>query len=262
MGDSILARILAARRREVEKAMAHTPEGELRRRAAACAPVRDFATALRRLPYALIAEIKKGSPSRGVLRADLDFVALAGKYAKGGAAAISVVTEPEFFSGESAWLAEIRRAVQCPLLQKDFYFCPWQVWESRVLGADAILVILAMIDDGAAKALLETAAEAGMQALVEVHDESEAARAARLGAGIVGVNNRNLATFEVALEVSERLAAHLPSDAIKVSESGIGSAQDCSRLSAAGYQAFLVGEALVTSADPEGLLCAMRGADA
>lgn len=262
MGDSILARILAARRRRVEKAMAHTPESELRRRAAACAPARDFAASLRRPPYALIAEIKKRSPSRGMLRADLDPAALAGKYARGGATALSVVTEPDFFDGDSAWLSKIREAVTCPLLQKDFFFSPWQVWESRVLGADAILVILAMIDDGAAGALLEAAAEAGMQALVEVHDESEAARAARLGARIVGVNNRNLATFQVALEVSERLAAHLPSDAIKVSESGIGSAQDCRRLSAAGYQAFLVGEALVTSADPEGLLCAMRGADA
>lgn len=242
--------------------MATASEADLRNRAASCGAVRDFAAALKSPTYALIAEIKKASPSRGVLRADLDPGTLAQRYQDGGAAAISVVTEPDFFSGDTAWLAQVRRQVHCPLLQKDFFFSPWQVWESRVLSADAILIILAMIDDRAATALLAAAAEAGLQALVEVHNEDEAARAVRLGAGIVGVNNRDLATFEVSLEISERLAPHLPATTVKVSESGITSREDCRRLCAAGYDAFLVGEALVTSPDPETLLRAMRGADA
>jgi indole-3-glycerol phosphate synthase len=259
---SILERILAARRQRVERAMATTSEDNLRRRAASSGPVRDFAAALRQSPYALIAEIKKGSPSRGILRADLDCAALAVQYEAGGASALSVVTEPEFFSGDTAWLAVVRSKVRCPLLQKDFFFSPWQVWESRVLGADAILIILAMIDDRTAAALLETAAESGMYALVEVHNEAEAARATRLGADIVGVNNRDLASFDVDLAVSERLVSHLPPGAVRVSESGISSRADCERLSAAGFQAFLVGEALVTSSEPDMLLRAMRGTDA
>ena len=262
MGDSILERILATRRQRVERAMAETPEAELRRRAGDSPPVRDFAGVLCVPPYALIAEIKKGSPSRGIMRADLEPVALAQQYEHGGAAALSVVTEPDFFSGDPTWLTEIRKAVACPLLQKDFFFSPWQVWEARARGADAILVILAMVDLETAAALLDSAREAGMHALVEVHDDREAARATELGAGIVGVNNRDLATFEVTLETSERLASHLPPNAIKVSESGIRSLDDCRRLHAAGFRAFLVGEALVTSGHPGAALRAMRGTDA
>lgn len=262
MGDSVLTRILAARRQRVAQAMQATSETDLRRRAAACGPVRNFAAALKKSPYALIAEIKKGSPSRGLMRADLDPAAIAARYQAGGAAAISVVTEPDHFFGDTAWLARVRRQVDGPLLQKDFFFTPWQVWESRVLGADAILVILAMIDDPTAAALLAAAAEAGLYALVEVHNGQEASRAAGLGASIVGVNNRNLATFDVSLATSERLAPHLPANALKVSESGIGSREDCRRLSAAGYDAFLVGEAVMTSPDPENRLRTMRGDDA
>jgi len=262
MDDSILERILAARRKRVFAAMARISEAALQRRAVSCPPPRDFGAALSKAPYALIAEIKKGSPSRGLLRVDLDWIALAEKYRAGGAAALSVVTEPDFFSGDTAWLRQIRPRVECPILQKDFFFSSWQVWESRVLGADAILVILAMIDDPTAAALLEAAAQAGMHALVEVHNEIEAARAVRLGADIVGVNNRDLATFKVNLEVSERLANHLPAKAVKVSESGIDSPEACRRLNAAGYQAFLVGEALVTSPDPGQRIRELRGDDA
>jgi indole-3-glycerol phosphate synthase len=258
MGASILQRILAARQGRVAAAMKTTSEAELRRRAELLEPARDFAAALGRAPYALVAEVKKGSPSRGILREGLNAAALAESYLAGGADALSVVVEPDYFYGDADWLAAIRQRVDCPLLQKDFFFSPYQVWEARALGADAILIILAMIGDDDAALLLATAGQAGLQVLVEVHDEAEAARAAGLGAKIVGVNNRDLATFEVRLETSLHLARKLPANALRVSESGIRSADDCRRLAAAGYGAFLIGEALVTAADPRAALKELR----
>jgi indole-3-glycerol phosphate synthase len=258
MSASILERILAARRARVAAASARVPESELRQRAQEAAGVRNFAAALRRSPYALIAEVKKGSPSRGVFQVDLDPVERARRYRDGGADALSVVVEPDFFFGDSAWLARIREAVDCPLLQKDFFFSTWQVWEARARGADAILIILAMIGDEEAATLLATAREAGLAALVEVHNEAEARRAASLGATLVGVNNRDLSSFEVSLDTSLRLAASLPAWSLRVSESGIRTADDCRRLAAAGYDAFLVGEALVTAADPAAALKGLR----
>jgi indole-3-glycerol phosphate synthase len=259
MTASILERIFAARRTQVARAEAAHPEAEIKKRALARPPARPLDQALRRSPYAIIAEVKKGSPSRGLFDPGFDPQLLARAYAAGGADAISVVTEPDFFFGSLDWLDEIREVVPCPLLRKDFLFCDYQVWESRAAGADAVLLILAMLDDEKVRALLDTVAEAGMQALVEVHNEEEAERARALGVDCVGVNNRNLDTFEVSRDVSRRLVGRLPADAVKVAESGIFLLEHCRELGAFGYSAFLVGEALVRAADPALAIRTLRG---
>jgi len=209
MNDSILTRIYAARRESVARAERETPTGALQRLASELPPARNFARALRQPPYGLIAEVKKGSPSRGMFRDDLDPAALAAQYVAGGAAAISVVTEPEFFFGALGWIGAIRREVELPILRKDFLFCEYQIWESRAAGADAVLLILAMLDDADADRLLGVAQDAGLQCLVEVHNEAEAQRACDLGASLVGVNNRDLKTFEVSGRRESRREWHL-----------------------------------------------------
>lgn len=255
----MLDRIVAARRARLDDAMKRVPLAELMTQCRALPPSRDFGSALTRAPFAIIAEIKKGSPSRGIFDPDLDHVSIARRYSMGGADAISVVTEPDFFYGALEWLQHVRSAVTMPLLRKDFVISEYQVWESRAAGADAILLILAIIDDQAARQLLNAAHDAGLQVLVEVHDESEARRACDLDVDIVGVNNRDLSTFEISLETSERLYALLPAASTKVSESGIFTRNDCQRLHDAGYDAFLVGEALVTAPDSVAALRALRG---
>ena len=247
--SDILARIADYKRAEVATRKAARPVVDV---SAASAP-RGFAAALTRAHapgrLALIAEIKKASPSRGLIRADFDPPALARAYEAGGAACLSVLTDGPSFQGDDAYLVAAREAVALPCIRKDFLVDPWQVAESRALGADAILIIMAMIDDDTARALHDEAARLGMDALVEVHDEEEMERAGRLGATLVGINNRNLKTFEVDLAVTEHLAPLAPKGALLVTESGLFSSADAVRMEACGARAMLVGESLMRQAD-------------
>ena len=248
-----LARIAAYKREEVAARKPARPFAEVEAEALAAAPPRGFAAALARDAQtgrlALIAEIKKASPSKGLIRADFDPPALARAYRDGGATCLSVLTDAPSFQGSEAYLQAARAAVDLPCIRKDFLLDPWQVAESRALGADAILVILAMIDDALAAELMAEAGRFGMDALVEVHDEAEMARAGRLGATLVGVNNRDLKTFTVDLAVTERLSRLAPPDSLLVGESGIFTADDAARLARAGARAMLVGESLMRQSD-------------
>lgn len=224
-------------------------------------PPRDFAAALR-LPdrIAIIAEVKKASPSKGVLRRDFNPAALARTYAENGAAAISVLTERFYFLGDWRHLKSVRSAVDIPVLRKDFIFCEEQVTEARLLGADAILLIAAVLRDDQLKHLLEFAAQKGLQCLVEVHDERELQRAVSCGARIIGINNRDLRTFQTDISVTERLAPMVPEGCTIVSESGIHTPEDIQRVSKAGAHAVLVGEALVREGHPGEVLRVLAGA--
>ncbi len=198
---------------------------------------------------ALIAEIKKASPSKGLIRADFDPPAIATAYEAGGATCLSVLTDAPSFQGDDRYVAMARSVSTLPVIRKEFLVDPWQVAESRSLGADAILVILAMVDDSLAADLMSEAARFGMDALVEVHDQEEMGRAEALGANLIGVNNRNLRTFEIDLATTEGLARKAPKQALLVTESGIFTAQDVARLEQVGARAMLVGESLMRQAD-------------
>ena len=215
-------------------------------------PARDFAGALKRADgsIAVIAEIKRRSPSKGPLAPDLVPGVLAKQYAAGGAAALSVLTDEEHFGGSAADLVEARSSVDIPVLRKDFTVSALDVADARFMGADAVLLIVAALDDAELRDLHGLARELGLAALVEAHDEAEVERALAAGATIVGVNQRDLVTFEVDTDRAVRVAAAIPTDAVKVAESGIREADDARRLSEAGYDAVLVGEHLVTSGDP------------
>jgi indole-3-glycerol phosphate synthase len=239
----ILERILAVKRREVT-ALAPRAD-ELRRQAEAMPPPRDFPGALAAPGLSVIAEIKRASPSAGAMAADLDPGALAAAYARGGAAAISVLTDGEFFGGSAADLGQARKAASIPILRKDFIIDEAQIHEARVLGADTFLLIVAALSDPRLAALLACGRALGMEPLVEVHDEPELARAAAAGARVVGVNNRNLRTIAVDHAVAERQRPGIPVDVISVAESGIRSPADAQRMAQAGFDAVLVGEALV-----------------
>jgi indole-3-glycerol phosphate synthase len=251
--SDILAKIAAYKREEVAARKAQRSQGDLEAAAAAAGPPRGFRAALARAHgpgrLALIAEIKKASPSKGLIRADFDPPSLARAYAEGGAACLSVLTDAPSFQGAEAYLQAARAAVPLPCLRKDFLVDPWQVAESRALGADAILIIMAMVDDGLAGELAAEARRLGMDALVEVHDEAELTRAAVMGADLLGVNNRDLRTFATDLAVTERLAALAPDSALLVTESGIFTVEDAARLERRGAQAMLVGESLMRQAD-------------
>ena len=249
----ILARIVARKQEEI--ASAAMPAAELRHIAERGRPARrDFAAALRHSRPAVIAEIKKASPSRGVLMEDFRPAELAASYEAGGAAALSVLTDRDFFQGSLLDLGAARAATQLPVIRKDFTVSEYQILEAAAHGADAILLIVAILDESRLRAFRELARELGMAALVEVHDAVELATAVASGAAIIGVNNRDLRTFQVSLETSLSLAAAMPAGVTKVSESGIFGAADVHRLMAAGFDAFLVGEHLVKSASPSAAL--------
>jgi len=250
--SDILSRIADYKRQEVTERRARVTDAEIEAAAKAASAPRGFARALSKAAsgkLALIAEIKKASPSKGLIRADFDPPALARAYEAGGAACLSVLTDGPSFQGDDDYLRQARAAVALPCLRKEFLVDPWQVAESRALGADAILVIMAMVDDAVAAALMAQAARFGMDALVEVHDEAEMIRAVALGAKLIGVNNRDLKTFVVDLAVTERLTAMAPADALLVTESGVFTPADVARMAAAGAKAMLVGESLMRQAD-------------
>jgi indole-3-glycerol phosphate synthase len=262
----VLARIAAYKRDDVAARKRERSQAVVEAAASAASAPRGFTAALRASARAggpaLIAEIKKASPSKGLIRADFDPPALARAYAAGGAACLSVLTDGPSFQGADAFLEQARAAAPLPCLRKDFLVDPWQVAESRALKADAILVILAMVEDALARDLLAEAARFGMDALVEVHDEAEMARAGALGAELVGINNRDLRTFAVDLAVTERLAPRRPPDSLLVAESGVFTPEDVARVSGAGAQAILVGEGLMRQADVEQATRALLSSEA
>ncbi|CAN5292313.1 indole-3-glycerol phosphate synthase TrpC [soil metagenome] len=253
--SDILAHIATYKREDVARRKAARSQSKVDQAAALADPPRGFRDALERAHapgrLALIAEIKKASPSKGLIRANFDPPALARAYEAGGAACLSVLTDGPSFQGDDAYLVAARAATALPAIRKDFLVDPWQVAESRSLGADAILVILAMIDDSLAQDLISEAQRLGMDALVEVHDGAEMDRANGLGATLIGVNNRDLRTFTVDLAITEQLAKAVPLSALLVTESGIFSAADAARLERSGARAMLVGESLMRQTDVE-----------
>ena len=251
---TVLARILEARRASVDHRKRVLPETALKYGAKAAPPVRDFAAALFRDSLNVLAELKPASPSRGVIRDPFDAIGLAKSLEAAGAAALSVLTEEEFFHGSLKNLRDARKNIQLPVLRKDFIFDPWQVWESRANDADSFLLIVAALGDTQLNELIALGRELGMEPLIEVHTREELSRALAAGARIIGVNNRDLKTLTVRPETSYELIAGIPDDCIAVCESGLRSHADLSNLRNAGFDAFLIGEHLMLSSDPAAAL--------
>ncbi len=257
-----LSEIVATKRKEVAERRVREPVSALRELAAAQARPRGFAQALRRKVedgFALIAEIKKASPSKGLIREDFQASQHARDYATGGAVCLSVLTDAPYFQGHEDYLIAARHAVALPVLRKDFMVDPWQVLESRAIGADAILIIVAALEDTAMFEIEAAALEHRMDVLVEVHDAAEMERASRLKSRLIGVNNRNLRTFVTDLAATEQLAPLAPQGALLVGESGIATHDDLLRLERSGVRCFLVGESLMRQADVAAATRALLG---
>jgi len=261
--SDILERITAYKLEEVAAVKARRPPPAVEAAAQAAPPVRAFAAALEAKMavggFGLIAEIKKASPSKGLIRADFDPATLAGAYAAGGAACLSVLTDTPSFGGAPEHLTAARAASGLPALRKDFMLDPYQIAEARALGADCILIIMAAVDDATAGALAAAARSWGMDAIAEVHDEAELDRALRVDCRLIGINNRDLKTFLTTLATTERLAAHVPPGRIVVAESGIAGHADLQRLAQCGVRAFLVGESLMRQPDVAAATRALLG---
>jgi indole-3-glycerol phosphate synthase len=256
---TVLDRILESRRAEVDHRKRVLPQTALKYGATAASPVRDFTGALSRARLNVLAELKPASPSRGVLRDPFDAVALGRSLEAAGAAALSVLTEPEFFGGSLKNMRDARKEVALPMLRKDFIFDPWQVWEARANDADSFLLIVAVLDDVLLAELIALGRELGMEPLVEVHTEWELDRALAAAARIIGVNNRDLKTLSVRVETSRELIERVPEECIAVSESGLRSHEDLVGLRELGFDAFLIGEHLMQAPDPGAALVQMLG---
>jgi indole-3-glycerol phosphate synthase len=259
---SMLDTILDVKRSEVAERKARISHADLDRRIAAQTPPRGFRAALdarARTGHALIAEIKKASPSKGLIRADFDPPAHARAYQAGGAACLSVLTDVQFFQGSDVYLEQARNACALPVLRKDFVVDPWQVTEARALGADAVLIIVAALDDRMMAEIEQAALAHGMDVLVEVHDATELERALRLQSRLIGVNNRDLRDFSVDFERTYELIGHAPAGCTFVAESGLGNRADLDAMAERGIHCFLIGEALMRQADVEAATRAMVG---
>lgn len=254
---TVLDRILEARRAEVEHRKRVLPETALKYGVKAATPLRNFSAAFEREALNVVAELKPASPSRGVLRDPFEPVALAQALESAGASALSVLTEGEFFRGSLKHLRDARKAIQLPVLRKDFIFDPWQVWETRANDADSFLLIVAVLGDALLRDLIVLGRELGMEPLVEVHTGEELDRALAAGARILGVNNRDLKTLTVRVETSFELIGRIPDDCFAVSESGLRTHDDLTKLRTAGFDAFLIGTHLMLSPDPAAALAAL-----